>query len=126
MKRQNLKFPQIKGPVSLNYSMDKELSQLFADTMDYISPSEEYKLHSDKYLSYYRYRAIQYLVDENIKKKYDARGSRDADKLADQLAAKAGLEIPEAVSSIRHAPVRHNTVVEVPDMEKAVKNFLNM
>ena len=86
MKRQNLKFPQIKGPVSLNYSMDKELSQLFADTMDYISPSEEYKLHSDKYLSYYRYRAIQYLVDENIKKKYDARGSRDADKLADQLA----------------------------------------
>ncbi|PWT27734.1 threonine synthase [Butyrivibrio fibrisolvens] len=47
-------------------------------------------------------------------------------KLADQLAAKAGLEIPEAVSSIRNAPVRHNTVVEVPDMEKAVKNFLNM
>jgi threonine synthase len=47
-------------------------------------------------------------------------------KLADQLAAKAGLEIPEAVSSIRNAPVRHNTVVEVSDMEKAVKNFLNM
>ena len=86
MKREKIKFPQIKGPVSLNYTMDRELSKLFADTIDYISPSEEYKLRSDKYLSYYRYRAIQYLVDENNKRKYDARGSRDADTLAEQLA----------------------------------------
>ena len=56
----------------------------------------------------------------------DKAEDEDDFKLADQLAAKAGLEIPEAVSSIRNAPVRHDTVVEVADMEKAVKNFLNM
>jgi len=86
MKRQNLKFPKIEGPNELEYQMDFPLSHLFAETMDIIAPSEEYKLKSSRYLSYYRYRAIQFLADEKNKKKYDARGSRDADKLADQLA----------------------------------------
>lgn len=86
MERQNLKFPTIEGPNELEYQMDSQLSHLFADTMDIIAPTEEYKLQSNRYLSYYRYRAIQFLADEGNKKKYDARGSRDADKLADQLA----------------------------------------
>lgn len=86
MERQHLKFPKIEGPIELEYQMDFQLSHLFAETMDIIAPSEEYKLKSNRYLSYYRYRAIQYLIDEKNKKKYDARGSRDADKLADQLA----------------------------------------
>lgn len=86
MERQHLKFPKIEGPNELEYQMDFQLSHLFADTMDIIAPSEEYKLQSNRYLSYYRYRAIQFLADETNKRKYDARGSRDADKLADQLA----------------------------------------
>lgn len=86
MKRQNLKFPDIVGPHELEYQMDFQLSHLFAETMDIIAPSEEYKMQSSRYLSYYRYRAIQFLADEKNKKKYDARGSRNADKLADQLA----------------------------------------
>lgn len=86
MNRQNLMFPKIEGPNELEYQMDFQLSHLFAETMDIIAPSEEYKLKSNRYLSYYRYRAIQFLADENNKKKYDARGSRDVDKLADQLA----------------------------------------
>ena len=86
MEHQNLKFPTIEGPNELEYQMDSQLSHLFADTMDIIAPTEEYKLQSNRYLSYYRYRAIQFLADEGNKKKYDARGSRDADKLADQLA----------------------------------------
>lgn len=86
LKRQGIKFPVIKGPESLNYYMDRELAQLFAETMDIIAPTAEYKLCSDRYLSYYRYRAIQFLADANVKKKYDARGSRNADTLAEQLA----------------------------------------
>lgn len=86
MKRQNLKFPKIEGPHDLEYQMDFQLSHLFAETMDIIAPTEDYKLRSSRYLSYYRYRAIQFLADEKNKKKYDARGSRNADKLADQLA----------------------------------------
>ena len=86
MERQNLKFPKIEGPHELEYQMDSELSHLFAETMDIIAPTEDYKLQSNRYLSYYRYRAIQYLADETNKRKYDARGSRDADTLAEQLA----------------------------------------
>jgi superfamily II DNA or RNA helicase len=86
MERRHLKFPTIEGPHELKYQMDSVLSLLFAETMDIIAPTEEYKLQSDRYLSYYRYRAIQYLADETNKKKYDARGSRDADTLAEQLA----------------------------------------
>lgn len=86
MERQHLKFPTIEGPNELDYQMDFQLSHLFAETMDIIAPSDEYKLKSNRYLSYYRYRAIQFLADETNKRKYDARGSRDADKLADQLA----------------------------------------
>ena len=86
MERQHLKFPKIEGPHELEYQMDTELSHLFAETMDIIAPTEEYKLQSDRYLNYYRYRAIQYLADEANKKKYDARGSRNADTLAEQLA----------------------------------------
>lgn len=86
MKRQGIKFPTIVGPNELVYTMDHELSHLFYDTMNIIAPSDEYKKISSRYLSYYRYRAIQFLADENNKRKYDARGSQDADKLADQLA----------------------------------------
>lgn len=86
LERQHLKFPKIKGPHELEYKMDSELSHLFAETMDIIAPTDEYKLQSDRYLNYYRYRAIQYLADEANKKKYDARGSRNADTLAEQLA----------------------------------------
>ncbi|MBP3823509.1 MAG: DEAD/DEAH box helicase family protein [Bacteroidaceae bacterium] len=86
MERQHLKFPKIEGPNELEYQMGSQLSHLFAETMDIIAPTEEYKLKSNRYLSYYRYRAIQFLADEANKRKYDARGSRDADKLADQLA----------------------------------------
>ena len=86
MERQKLKFPKIEGPYELEYQMDSELSHLFAETMDIIAPSDDYKLQSNRYLNYYRYRAIQYLADETNKRKYDARGSRDADTLAEQLA----------------------------------------
>lgn len=56
----------------------------------------------------------------------DKADKEDDFELADILSAKTGLEIPQAVSSIRNAPIRHNTVVEVADMEKAVKNFLGI
>ena len=50
--------------------------------------------------------------------------SKDDFALADELSAVSGVEIPEAVSSIRTAKIRHNTVVDKADMQKAVMNFL--
>ena len=37
-------------------------------------------------MSYYRYRAIEYLLDENVRKKYEGRGARDAKAVSAQLA----------------------------------------
>ena len=86
MDRQHLVFPEISGPHGLEYKMDKWLVSLFNTTMDIIVPSEEYKQTSDRYLSYYRYRSIEYLQDEKVRKKYEGRGARDAKAVSAQLA----------------------------------------
>lgn len=80
--KQGLTFPEIEGPLSLQYKMSKTLAHLFFDTMNCIAPESVVSGG----LMYYRYRAIQFLKDPEMKRKYDARGSRDADALADQLA----------------------------------------
>lgn len=81
-----LTFPKISGPHSLEYVMDDELSQLFADTMTVIAPSEEDKGSGCNYLEYYRYRAIEYFADSANGDKYKGRGNRDTKSVADQLA----------------------------------------
>ena len=50
--------------------------------------------------------------------------SKDDFALADELSAVSGVEIPEAVTSIRTAEIRHKTVVDKNDMQKAVLDFL--
>ncbi|MCR5156886.1 MAG: threonine synthase [Butyrivibrio sp.] len=46
--------------------------------------------------------------------------------LADKLSEISGVAIPEAVESIRNAEIRHKTVVDKTQMEKAVKDFLKV
>lgn len=82
MEQQGIVFPNIVGPVSMEYKMSKSLATLFYDSMSSISPD----VFTQNGLKYYRYRAIQYLKNPEDKKKYNARGSRDADALAEQLA----------------------------------------
>ena len=50
--------------------------------------------------------------------------SKDDFALADELSAVSGVEIPDAVTSIRNAEIRHKTVVDKADMQKAVLDFL--
>ena len=52
--------------------------------------------------------------------------SKDDFALADELSAISKVDIPEAVTSIRTAEIRHKTVVDRTEMEKAVKNFLGI
>ncbi|MCR5100289.1 MAG: threonine synthase [Butyrivibrio sp.] len=56
----------------------------------------------------------------------NADESVDDFALADKLSEMAGITIPAAVETIRNAEIRHKTVVETADMEKAVRNFLNI
>ncbi|MCR4901995.1 MAG: threonine synthase [Butyrivibrio sp.] len=52
--------------------------------------------------------------------------SLDDFQLADKLSEISKTAIPEAVSSIRNAEIRHKTVVDKTEMESAVKSFLKM
>ena len=58
-----------------------------------------------------------------IDKKYDALGEFE---LVDELAKISNTEEPNAVKEIRTAPVRHNNVCEVADMEATVKAWLGI
>ena len=86
LKKQGIFFPEIKGPIGLNYKMSTSLARLFSDTMNFIAPTEDFRFDNSEYLCYYRYRAVQFLNDPEQKKLYAGRGNRDADTLALQLA----------------------------------------
>lgn len=86
MEKQHLVFPTISGPHSLKYDMDDELVKLFADTMNLIAPTPDFKFNNSDYLCYYRYRAIQYLTRSEDLQKYKGRGSIDPEKVSEQLA----------------------------------------
>ncbi len=63
-------------------------------------------------------RSVMKAIDE----KYDAM---EDFALADELSKIGKVKIPRAIEEIRTAEVRHNTVVEVDEMEATVKKFLN-
>ena len=86
LNTQGLTFPEIVGPCPLHYVMDQQLAQLFADTMTIIAPTEADKLETDKYLRYYRYRAIEYFINPENERKHAGRGNRQVSDVAKQLA----------------------------------------
>ena len=68
------------------------------------------------------YKFTRYVM-EAIDKKYEGL---DAFVLADELWKLSGVPIPRAIEEIRTAPILHNTVCQVKDMERAVKEYLGV
>lgn len=64
-------------------------------------------------------RSVMNAIDE----KYDVLGEFE---LVDELVKISNTEEPNAVAEIRTAPVRHNNVCEVEDMEATVKGWLGI
>ncbi|MCI8418749.1 MAG: threonine synthase [Lachnospiraceae bacterium] len=62
-------------------------------------------------------------VMKAIDEKYDAMSDF---QLVDALSELSGVDVPWAIEEIRTAPVLHKTVVEVSQMEDAVRNFLGI
>ena len=46
--------------------------------------------------------------------------------LADELSSLSGVKLPQAVETIRTAPVLHDRVVDAPDMPETVKDILGI
>lgn len=86
MDSEGIQFPQIVGPIDLDYKMSDELAHLFSDTMRIIAPSDKDKQQTDEWLRYYRYRTIEYFVDASNTQKHRGRGNREASDVAKQLA----------------------------------------
>ena len=85
LTQQQIVFPQISGPHELRYEMNDALASLFVMTMDLIAPTPAFKFDNSDYLCYYRYRAIEFFKDEDIKKIYGGRNIT-ADRASVQLA----------------------------------------
>ncbi|MFQ3580135.1 MAG: helicase-related protein, partial [Bacteroidales bacterium] len=69
LEKQGLKFPKVGDPIALYYELDKKLSELFFDTVSLITNLDEDGNEIDG-LGYYRYRAIEFLVNEEDRKMY--------------------------------------------------------
>lgn len=64
-------------------------------------------------------RSVMCAIDQ----KYDSMSDFE---LVDELSKISGVEVPQAIEEIRSAKVLHDTVCEVEDMPKVVKQFLNI
>jgi len=132
-----IKFPQVKGPNLLKYEMSDELVQLFLDTMEKIAPFSTIKneiVFEEGSLNYYRYRAIEYLVNQEDRNQYKNRnlnvvelayGSDNAKALFQEMLSKASYEVGfdaddsplmiEAVPLSNESIIIYVTKVDDPD-----------
>ncbi len=62
-------------------------------------------------------------VMEAIDSKYASMGDFE---LVDELCKLAKVAVPNAIEEIRSAQIRHNNICEVDEMQKVVRNFLNI
>lgn len=82
--KEDLHFPTVIGPVSLVYTMNQKLSQLFYDSMRLIAPNPKDIANGLPGIIYMRYRATEYLTPE-LKKRYSGR-NMTPEKSASRLA----------------------------------------
>lgn len=69
MKSQGIIFPKVNDPISLFYELNKKQATLFYETVSLITGLDEYGNETDG-LGYYRYRAIEFLANEEDRKIY--------------------------------------------------------
>lgn len=115
-----LTFPKISGPHSLEYKMEDGLAKLFADTMNLIAPSINFTFDNSDYLCYYRYRAIEFLVDPNTKELYKG-GNIDPDRFSRQLARIMQINLVKRIESSFSA-----FKSSLSNLRKYTQNMINM
>jgi len=81
IKAQGIIFPKINPPIAVRYEFDNQLSQLFDETISMLTSMDENRNSTDG-LGFYRYRAIEFLIDEEDRKRYG-----DVMSISNRLAA---------------------------------------
>lgn len=85
IRDQGIEFPKVDDPVALKYQLDKELSQLFYETVELITGIDESGNETEG-LGYYRYRAIEFLAKKEDKELYE-KGRTTVESIANRLSA---------------------------------------
>jgi superfamily II DNA or RNA helicase len=85
LAKQKIKFPNVGDPTPLFYELDKNLAKLFINTIDLISGIDENGKSLPNAFGYYRYRAIEALINEADRKLY-AKRNQTAENISDRLA----------------------------------------
>jgi superfamily II DNA or RNA helicase len=81
IKEQGIVFPKINPPNEVRYEFDDQLSVLFDVTISMITSMDENRNPTDGF-GFYRYRAIEFLIDEEDRKRYG-----DVMSISNRLAA---------------------------------------
>ena len=83
-----LKFPVVKGPYKLEYTMNEKLVRLFSDTVNTILPetvdTDELTFDANR-IGYYRYTAIQSFSNSENGRRYEKR-NLSVERISRQLA----------------------------------------
>lgn len=104
-------FPDIVGPVRLDYTMEPTLAQLFSDTMDAIG--------KDGTLQYARYRAIAYLTTD--KQRIYTQGSMTPNRSAEALAGMIQILLVKRLESSFAAFIQ-----SLHNQKRYIENMLQM
>lgn len=97
IKEQGIEFPEINPPNEVNYEFDDNLSQLFDKTITHLTGLDENGKEVGG-LGYYRYRAIEYLINEEDRKRYG-----DVESISGRLSAIMKTLLVKRLESSFHA-----------------------
>jgi superfamily II DNA/RNA helicase len=97
INEQGIEFPLINPPNEVNYEFDDKLSLLFDRTITLLTGLDE-NGNEVGGLGYYRYRAIEYLIDEEDRKRYG-----DVESISGRLSAIMKTLLVKRLESSFHA-----------------------
>lgn len=94
---QGIIFPKINPPNKVDYEFDNNLSILFDKTITYLTSFDD-KGNEIIGLGFYRYRAIEFLINEETRKKYG-----DVESISNRLSALMKTLLVKRLESSFHA-----------------------
>ncbi len=97
IKEQDIEFPTINPPNEVKYEFDDKLSILFDKTITLLTSLDENGKEAVG-LGYYRYRAIEYLINEEDRKRYG-----DVESISGRLSAIMKTLLVKRLESSFHA-----------------------
>lgn len=97
IKEQGIEFPTINPPNEVNYELDDNLSLLFDRTITLLTGLDENGKEVGG-LGYFRYRAIEYLINEEDRKRYG-----DVESISGRLSAIMKTLLVKRLESSFHA-----------------------